>query len=299
MTTELAMSGAPTNTGPTPTGPTNTEPRSVLVRGVRRAAVITIIVSLSLTALLGIVVLFTGDFGEVQGRILLTALLVAGFSIVALCDLALAGRALRVAGLVGVGVALVALVLGLIVIWRDWSGGGFGEILRAFAIAGIWSVSLAQANLLLLLAHRRRFPIRAGLGATCLFILITATLVSLPILTNGEIPGEAAPDYWRAFGVVVILDALGTIVVPVLALFLRDEAGDPVAAGPRSIPDAATPSLESGGVRLSPELAAEVARMATAAGTTPEAVVAFAVRRHLDEQRRFSPPDPDGATTAR
>ncbi|WP_431030608.1 hypothetical protein [Plantibacter sp. RU18] len=244
--------------------------------------------------------LFTGDFGEVQGRILLTALLVAGFSIVALCDLALAGRALRVAGLVGVGVAILALLLGLVVIWRDWSGGGFGEILRAFAIAGIWSLSLAQGNLLLLLAHRRRFPVRMGLGATCLFILLTATLVSLPILTNGEIPGEAAPDYWRAFGVVVILDALGTIVVPVLALFLRDDDGDAVPAVPGSIPVAATPSLESGWVQLSPELAADVARVATAARTTPEVVVAFAVRRHLDERRRpLSPPDPDGAATAR
>jgi len=278
-------------TGPVgTTASTSTEPRSVLVRGFRRAAVITIIVSLSLTALLGIIVLFTGEFGEVQGRILLTALLVAGFSIAALCDLALAGRTLRVAALFGVAVALVALVLGVVVIWHDWSDGGFGEILRAFAIAGIWAVSLAQANLLLLLAHRRRSAVRVGLFATIGFIVLVAVLVSLPILTNGEIPGDAAPDYWRGFGVAVILDALGTIVVPVLALFLRDDVDQPVSAGP----------VEAGWVQLPAELAERVARAATAAGATPEQVVAYAVRNHLDEQTRtVSPPGPGAAAADR
>ncbi|MGK9147289.1 hypothetical protein KXS11_06655 [Plantibacter flavus] len=268
---------------------TATDPRSVLVRGFRRAAVITIIVSLSLTALLGIVVLFTGDFGEVQGRILLTALLVAGFSITALCDLALAGRALRFVAVIGVCVALVALVLGVIVIWHDWSGGGFGDVLRWFAISGIWALSLAQANLLLLLAHRRHLVIQAGLLATIVFIAIVAILLSLPILTNGEIPGAVADDYWRGFGVAVILDALGTIVVPVLSVFLRDEpAGGAVE--------------EDGGswIQLPVDLAARVEQTAIRAGATPEQVVAFAVRAHLDaEASRLSPRGPDDATAAR
>ena len=71
------------------------------LRELRRTAVIFIIVSLSLTALVGIVTLLTASFGEVQVKVILTTLLVAGFSITALCHLAVVGRALRVVGFVG------------------------------------------------------------------------------------------------------------------------------------------------------------------------------------------------------
>lgn len=249
-----------------------------LVRGFRRAAVITIITSLSATALIGILVLLTGDFGEAQVRILLSALLVAAFSVVSLCDLALAGRALRVVAFTSIGVAVLALVLGFVIIWRsDWSGFDFGELLRAFAVAGVWAVSLAQANLLLLLAHRRHVLIRSGMLATVGVIVLVAVLLSLPIITAFTVPGE----YWRVFGVAVILDALGTIVVPVLGLFVRDDVAS------RAVPNGA---VRSGWVHLDDELAARVAVEASAAGATPDQVVAYAVRRHLDARQQSVSP---------
>ena len=55
--------------------------KPTVVTDLRRIAIIFIIVSLSLTALVGIVTLLTASFGEVQGKIILTTLLVAGFSI--------------------------------------------------------------------------------------------------------------------------------------------------------------------------------------------------------------------------
>ena len=47
-------------------------------------------------------------------------------------------------------------------------------------------------------------------------------MLILPIATDGDIPGDAGEAYWRWFGVTAIIDALGTIVTPILALFLRD-----------------------------------------------------------------------------
>src|SRR5690242_9239536 len=88
--------------------------------GVRRIAIVFIIVSLGIAALFGIVTLLTGNFGEVQGKILLTTLLMAGFSITALCHLALVGRALRVVGFVGVAVSVLAFITGAVLIWRSW-----------------------------------------------------------------------------------------------------------------------------------------------------------------------------------
>lgn len=194
--------------------------------GLRRTAVVFVIVSLSLAALLGIVTLFTGEFGEVQAKVMLTTLLVAGFSITALCHLAVVGRAPRLVGFVGVGVSGVALLLGLVLLWRTWETWNdvWEATLKAFVILAILAVSLAQANLLLLLAGRRHRAVRIGLIITLVCIALIVALVSPPILTNGDIPGENGDTYWRFVGVVAILDALGTIVVPVLGRVFREGA---------------------------------------------------------------------------
>lgn len=191
------------------------------LRSARRAAIIAIIVSLSLTALIGIVTLLSGDFGETQGKVLLTTLLLAGFSITVLCHLAVVGRALQAVGFVGVAVSGVALVAGLLLIWAElYSSEGAW---KTFGIFGILSVSFAHANLLLLLGQRRNTVVRTLLYLTVAFVGLVALLICLPILTNGDIPGYDGEWYWRFFGVVAILDVLGSIVLPVTGRLLRDE----------------------------------------------------------------------------
>jgi hypothetical protein len=232
-----------------------------LLKEIRRTAVLFIIVSLSLTALVGIVTLLTATFGEVQGKIILTTLLVAGFSITALCHLAVVGRALRVVGFVGIGVSVLALATGAILIWSSWDNSTevWGNVLKAFFVFGILAVSLAHANLLLLLEDRRSLAIRYGLIATVVMIAALAALIIIPIVTDGRIPGDN-DGYWRALGVIAILDALGTIVLPVLSRFLP---GGRAAA--------------SVTVRLRGEVAAKLQRVATSRGTSPAAVVESAV----------------------
>lgn len=65
---------------------------------------------------------------------------------------------------------------------------------------------------------------------------MSATLV----LTDGEIPGGDDGWYWRLLGVAAIVDALGTIALPVLGLVLR-----PAPTGPAA-PDAARDVLYRG-----------------------------------------------------
>ena len=71
-----------------------------VVRGARRAAIIAVVVSLVIAAAIGIVALVSGDFGELQGRIILSTLTVAAFG-TAGSELAAAGdyRARHVARL--------------------------------------------------------------------------------------------------------------------------------------------------------------------------------------------------------
>lgn len=257
--------------------------RDPLVSGARKGAIYGIIISFSGAALVGIIALLGGDFGETQGKILLTTVLFGAFSITALCHLAIADRAMRIVGVSGLLASGVALVSGLVLIWRDWADSDLEVWFKVFAAAGILAVSFAHANLLLLLAGRRRAAIRWGLAATLIAIAVVAVMLILPILTDGDIPGEDAGDvYWRVFGVIAILDVLGTVVVPVLALFLRDGAGPstPGSAEPQGAAgahDAAAPLR----LHVPADLAEAVRSRAAQQGSDPDAVALDALRRGL------------------
>jgi hypothetical protein len=259
--------------------------RYPLVSGARKGAIYGIIVSFSGAAVVGIIALLGGDFGETQGKILLTTVLFGAFSITALCHLAIADRAMRFVAGFGLLASGVALVTGLVLIWRNWADAGFEDWLRVFLPAGIIAVSFAHANLLLLLAGRRRAAIRWGLAATLLAIAVVAVMLILPVVTDGDIPGPDSGDlYWRIFGVIAILDVLGTVVVPVLALFLRDGAA-PATPG-MGEPHSSSRSAP-GPMRLHvPEGLAEVVRAhAAEQGSEPDEVALDALRRGLEGER--------------
>ena len=93
------------------------------LRALRRVAVICIIVSLSVTALIGIATLLGGDFGEVQGKIMMTTLVIGTFSVLALADLAVAGRRFEWSGYVGILAAFIGLVMGLYLVWAESDPG--------------------------------------------------------------------------------------------------------------------------------------------------------------------------------
>lgn len=236
---------------------TNAPSADPTLTGARRVAIVFVIVSLSLAALVGIVTLLTGEFGELQGKVMLTTLLTAGFAITSLCHLAVVGRSLRVVGFAGIGASALALIAGAVLIWRPWDNWneGWESTLKAFVVLAITAASLAQANLLLLLAGRRKSVVRIGVFVTVALIALLALLLFPPVITEGEIPGDNGDVYWRFVGVVAILDVLGTIVIPVLGRVYRD--------GPRAI-----------SVRLTGETAAVLAAVSAERGVSAESVVA-------------------------
>ncbi len=184
---------------------------------VRRVAVICIIVSLSVTALVGIATLLGGDFGDVQGRIMMTTLVIGAFSVLALADLAVAGRRFEWCGYIGILAAAVGLVMGLYLVWTDAETDAV--FWKTLGIAVVLAASLAHANLLLLLGERRRSVVRTSLWITVGLIAVLAGMIIAQIVTDGDIGNDT---YMRILGTVAILDVLGTIVVPVVSRFLRD-----------------------------------------------------------------------------
>jgi hypothetical protein len=254
------------------------------LRGARRIAVIAIIASMSITAIVGIVALLSGEFGQMQSRILLTTLLVTGFSVTALCHLAVAGRPVRVVGFIGIMMSGVAFLLGVALVWFDWSATSV-DLWRWFGVSGILALSLTQANLLLLLAGRRHIAVRVMLGLTLAAIAGVAFLLILPILTGYEILGADGDAYWRTFGVVGILDALGYVVLPVVALFLRDlpvdgaaPVGDATFAGPADAA-AVAPAETAAPIAVSDSAALEqrIIALGEASGLEREALLSAAL----------------------
>jgi hypothetical protein len=190
------------------------------LRALRRVAVICIIVSLSITALIGIATLLGGDFGEVQGKIMMTTLVIGTFSVLALADLAVAGRRFEWCGYVGILAAFVGLVMGLYLVWAESDPGeGFW---KTFGITAVVAGSLAHANLLLLLGERRRPVVRTSLWITVGLIAVLAGMIIALVISDGDVSGDT---FFRVMGTVAILDVLGTIVVPVVSRFLHDEGG--------------------------------------------------------------------------
>ncbi|MDO9589590.1 MAG: hypothetical protein Q7J04_00420, partial [Microcella sp.] len=186
-------------------------------------------------------------------------------------------------GFVGLAASAVALVTGLVLIWRDWNDSAFEDWLKVFVTAGVLAVSFAHVNLLLLLAGRRRLVIRIGLMVTLVMITAVAIMIILPVVSEGEIPGfENEEWYWRLFGVVGILDVLGTVVVPVLAIFVRDAPAisvvDRLGADADSAANAAPEHLA---LDLPTDLARTLEHRAAADGVDAATAALAALRRGL------------------
>lgn len=200
------------------------------IKGARRIAVWTVVVSLAITALIGIYTIVSGEFGETQSKVMLTTLSVAGFSVLALCHLAIVERDVRAVGWIGIGTSGIALACAAVLIWWNWNDTSYSpsdlymNITKTFAISALVAASLAHANLMLLLQTAPLRWIRSSLSVALILIAIVPALVIPIILTDGQFPPQSFQDvYWRFFGVIVILDALATIALPVATLIVRGQ----------------------------------------------------------------------------
>jgi hypothetical protein len=226
----------------------------------RRLGATLTIGSFSVAALMGIVALLGGgDFGENEGRVLLTTLIVGCASICALCCLATAGTRWAPVGALGGLVLVLPVVTALLLVWSDWSGDSDG-LLKVFGVGVVLASTLAQLCLLLALAGDGR------VGAVLWPTLTTA--VTVAALLSGMIVGEVDVDgVWRLLGILAILDVLGTLVTIALAKF-----------GGRGTPQLHDSRLR---VTLTQEQTVVLARLSAGSGRSPEQLVGDAVDSYL------------------
>jgi hypothetical protein len=175
-----------------------------------------IIASLSITAVLGIIgVLWTG-LGETGAKILGSAIGVDVASILTLCCARPAKsawhRAVQVTGILS---ACLGVVTGLYVIWLPANGLGEG-MTRTAVVLFLLAAASAHASLMLAWRTYSR-PMRIVVPATILCIAAATELIANYVVIPGFDPGREG--YLRALSVVLILDALGTILILLLHRF--------------------------------------------------------------------------------
>jgi hypothetical protein len=227
----------------------------------RRIIVALTIGSFSIAALMGIgALLGAGDFGTTEWRILGTTVLMGCSSIVVLTYLASAGTPYVVLGGLGAVADAVAVVTALLLIWVQSLESD--SLVQTFGVATVAALTLAQVCLLAAVAWRRP-ALTLLLWSTMAVATVLAAMVTALIL--GSDIGDSGA---RFFGVVAIVDVLGTIVTIALAVF-GDSPARGALAGPLS-------------VELSDDLAGRLRRRAADTGRPAPELVAEAVQRWLD-----------------
>ncbi len=185
-------------------------PEMALSSRTQRSLLYTLILSLSACGLIGISILLRGTFGTLEGRVLASTATIGGAAILALAAaVAWESRRWQPVGPAGMAAVGVALLLVLVLIWDLRPGSPFDWFERSTATCCVVAVALPHIALLALARLHRGFEwVRLG---------TVVVIVALSILISWIIWLEPPGDFWaRLIGVFAILDACGTIAVPIL-----------------------------------------------------------------------------------
>ncbi|MEG8034892.1 hypothetical protein QP157_06005 [Sphingomonas sp. LR61] len=190
----------------------------------------TIIGAVVAAGLVGIVAVLVGDFGRVAVQLLLTIVVVVVFALLSWYDADVSSRRSGTFAFVSIATSMYLLVAGLYKVWlapTDSSGDDGLWLVGERFWHWIWLVGVARVALLhvhLLLVIHRRYPtpaLQVVAKATVGVIALLALLLSIPLLAPDV---DYARGYWRLVWVVVILDLLGTVVVPLSNALFRPRA---------------------------------------------------------------------------
>jgi hypothetical protein len=184
----------------------------------KRYFIVTIIASLVLGAILGILALLFGSFGWFEGRIMLSTLAIGVMSITSLANLRNLESdhaSYRRFAWASITFSMIALLLALSLIWISVDNTPWKPTLVFFILA----VSTSHASLLLSeRAKSKMIDVAVSTTLACI-ALVAGLLIYLVVLQSVEV-GET---FYRLLGVFAIIDVLGTIVTPILARLAKNQ----------------------------------------------------------------------------
>ena len=181
-------------------------------RTARRLVLTAVAVSLIVTALIAIGVLLFGSFGETEGRILGTTMMLAGYGLIALpAGFLLDQSRRRLLAAAVIALAATGLAMGIVSTWSGGSSPAFGKTVLTVTV---FSVAASQAAALD--ARRRETDpasIAALFAASCVLALTLAAMAA--VAAWAEI---GSPVYFRVLGALAVLDVLLVLLQPIIAL---------------------------------------------------------------------------------
>lgn len=180
----------------------------------KKVALWFLIVSVAISAALGIIAVLSGSFGDFQIRIILTTLTISAASICALaCGALWEGRGRRVLPSVGIVLALTAAALLIAAIWFEPQSGPFWKFT---ASTGVLAVATAHDSLLSLAKLARRFYWGRIVSLVAVYALAALIVLCIYIQPTGDLG-------FRLIGATSIVVAAVTIIIPIFHRLSRDD----------------------------------------------------------------------------
>ena len=186
---------------------------NLVPRSPTRLGLTALVISLTGSALIGVAIILVGNFDDTQMRVLATAGSLASFSVLSFPSLFHLERdQYSYLSWPGILFSLLAFVMIVLMIWGFLGGGEYFRILTTLLIG---SFSANHALLMLATAPLKTLILICQL-ATILIIFVVGFLAVIAIWLGG------LPDFIpRLFGALVVLDALGTVAVPIMTRIER------------------------------------------------------------------------------
>lgn len=165
-----------------------------------------LIVSVAISAALGIIAVLTGNFGELEVRIIVTTLTISAASICALACGALGeARGQRAFPAFGIVMAVIAAILIIVAIWGDVDSKQFWKLI---VTTGVLAAVTAHACLLSLAKLARRFAWARPLAIAALYTLAAIIIISVYFEPGGDLTV-------RLIGATSIVVAAITVMTPI------------------------------------------------------------------------------------
>lgn len=183
----------------------------------KRMALWFLVVSVSLSALLGIFAILFGTFGDFQARTILTTITISAASVCALAAGALwESRGARILPRIAVVLAVLATLLIIFGLWARINEEEFWKFNRT---VGVLAIASAQACLISLAKLAPRFVWTRTIALIAL-IFLAAQII---FIIYGDVWGE---NIFKSVGATAILVAALTIMMPVFHRLSRGDLSD-------------------------------------------------------------------------
>ena len=174
----------------------------------KRISLLTLIISLSISALLAIFFLLSGHSDTLEIRLLLTTLVIGLYSMTGLGSSILYERKQYVPfTLLGIVSSIVAALVTIGLIWEVINGGSAWKIIGTLSIIAL---AVTHCSLLLLL-HVSNKTVSLLRLVTLLMIAIVSAMLILEVVSGAS----QGSFYIRVLDSIAVLDVLGTVVVPI------------------------------------------------------------------------------------